>query len=146
MCLFLVRIKISVNSSDINLQDNFNKFKDEVLEQTSSKGKQILQENTPKDSGAGAKAYKIKKSANKHIITNDKEYLPWVNDGTGIYGPRRQRITPKTANFLHFHWKGREWYLKSVRGQRPQKFVEVSMSEIVGSIPEAVMIASRALK
>lgn len=142
----MVKIRIAANTSNIDLEGNFKKFKDEVLEQTSTKGKQILQENTPKDTGAGANAYKIQKSSNQHKITNSTEYLPWVNDGTGIYGPMRRRITPKTAKFLHFHWKGREWFLKSVRGQRPQKFVEVSMSEIVKSIPEAVMIASRHLK
>ena len=141
----MVKVRINVNS-ELTIQDDFNKFKKGLLEEKSRMGKQTLQENTPKDTGAGAKAYKIKKSDNQHIISNDTEYLPWVNDGTGIYGPRRQRITPKTAKFLHFHWKGREWYLKSVRGQRPQKFVEVSMIEIEKSIPEAVMIASRVLK
>ena len=141
----MVKVRINVNS-ELTIQDDFNKFKKELLEETSRMGKQTLQENTPKDTGAGAKAYKIKKSDNQHIISNDKEYLPWVNDGTGIYGPRRQRITPKTANFLHFHWRGREWYLKSVRGQRPQRFVEVSMIEIEKSVPQAVMIASRHLK
>lgn len=142
----MVKVRIRVNASNINLEENIQKFKTEVLEQTSKKGMEILKENTPKDTGAGANAYKIIKSENQHKITNDKEYLPWVNDGTGIYGPRGQRITPKRAKFLHFHWKGREWFLKSVRGQKPQKFVDVSMSEIVQSIPEAVMIASRVLK
>ena len=142
----MVKVRIRVNASNINLEEKIHNFKTELLEQTSSKGKEILQENTPKDTGAGANAYKILKSENQHKITNDKEYLPWVNDGTGIYGPRGQRITPKSAKFLHFHWKGREWFLKSVRGQKPQKFVDVSMTEIVQSIPEAVMIASRVLK
>ena len=141
----MVKVSIGINS-ELTFKEDFKKFKKELLDETSKNGKITLQENTPKDSGAGAKAYKIKKSDNQHIISNDTEYLPWVNDGTGIYGPRRQRITPKTANFLHFHWRGREWYLKSVRGQRPQRFVEVSMIEIEKSVPQAVMIASRHLK
>lgn len=141
----MVKVSIGINS-ELTFKEDFKKFKKELLDETSKNGKITLQENTPKDSGAGAKAYKIKKSDNQHIISNDTEYLPWVNDGTGIYGPRRQRITPKTANFLHFHWRGREWYLKSVRGQRPQRFVEVSMIEIERSVPQAVMIASRHLK
>ena len=57
-----------------------------------------------------------------------------------------KKITPKTKESLHFHWRGREWYLKSVRGQRPQRFVEVSMIEIEKYVPQAVMIASRHLK
>lgn len=141
----MVKVRIDVDS-ELTFKEDFQKFKKELLEETSKWGKMTLEENTPKDTGAGAKAYKIKKSDNQHIIYNDTEYLPWVNDGTGIYGPKRQRITPKTAKFLHFHWKGREWFLKSVRGQRPQRFVEVSMIEIEKSVPQAVMIASRHLK
>lgn len=141
----MVKVRIDVDS-ELTFKEDFQKFKKELLEETSKWGKMTLEENTPKDTGAGAKAYKIKKSDNQHIIYNDTEYLPWVNDGTGIYGPKRQRITPKTAKFLHFHWKGREWFLKSVRGQRPQHFVEVSMIEIEKSVPQAVMIASRHLK
>lgn len=141
----MVKVSICINS-ELTFKEDFQKFKKELLDETSKNGKITLQENTPKDTSAGAKAYKIKKSDNQHIISNDTEYLPWVNDGTGIYGPRRQRITPKTAKFLHFHWRGREWYLKSVRGQRPQRFVEVSMIEIEKSVPQAVMIASRHLK
>ena len=141
----MVKVSIGINS-ELTFKEDFKKFKKELLEETSKNGKITLQENTPKDTGAGAKAYKIKKSDNQHIISNDTEYLPWVNDGTGIYGPRRQRITPKTKESLHFHWRGREWYLKSVRGQRPQRFVEVSMIEIERSVPQAVMIASRHLK
>lgn len=141
----MVKVSICINS-ELTFKEDFQKFKKELLDETSKNGKITLQENTPKDTGAGAKAYKIKKSDNQHIISNDTEYLPWVNDGTGIYGPRRQRITPKTAKFLHFNWRGREWYLKSVRGQRPQRFVEVSMIEIEKSVPQAVMIASRHLK
>jgi hypothetical protein len=141
----MVKVSIGINS-ELTFKEDFQKFKKELLDETSKNGKITLQENTPKDTGAGAKAYKIKKSDNQHIISNDTEYLPWVNDGTGIYGPRRQRITPKTKESLHFHWRGREWYLKSVRGQRPQRFVEVSMIEIERSVPQAVMIASRHLK
>ena len=139
----MVKVKITVDSR-VNMK-NIPKFKDEVLEQTSKRGKQILQENTPKHTGAGANAYKIIKSENQHTIRNEKKYLPWVNDGTGLYGPRHRRITPIHARVLHFHWKGREWFLKSVKGQRPQKFVEKSMPEIVESIPEAVVIASKVL-
>ena len=141
----MVKVKINVNS-DLDLEKKLSKFKHEVLNETSKNGKDILQENTPKDTGAGANAYKISKSENQHNITNDTEYLPWVNEGTGIYGPRGQRITPVHANVLHFNWQGREWFLKSVKGQRPQKFVDVSMDEIVRSIPQAAMVASRYLK
>lgn len=140
----MVKVKVYVDTSKVNME-KISKFKQELLEQTSTRGKQILQANTSKDTGAGASGYKIIKSKNQHEIRNEKKYLPWVNDGTGLFGPRHQRITPVNARVLHFHWKGREWFLKSVKGQRPQKFVEKSMPEIVEAIPEAASIASRVL-
>lgn len=137
----MVKVKIDVHSN-VHVLEDLHKFQKGLLEETSKMGKDTLQENTPKDTSEAANSYTVEKSDNTHVITNDKEYLPWVNDGTGIYGPLRRRITPVHANVLHFHWKGQEWFLKSVRGQKPQKFVDVSMNEIVQNIPQAVMIAS----
>ena len=140
----MVKVKISVDTSKVHM-DKMPQFKEELLEQTSQKGKQILQNKTPRDTGAAASSYRVVKSKNQHTIKNDKKYLGWVNDGTGVYGPRHTRITPVNSRFLHFTWKGREWFLKSVRGQKGQRFVERSMPEIVESIPEAAAIASRRL-
>jgi hypothetical protein len=47
----------------------------------------------------------------------------WVHQGTGIYGPHRHPIVPRVAPYLVFHWHGRRWEKKSVRGQQPQPFL-----------------------
>jgi hypothetical protein len=49
-----------------------------------------------------------------------------IHRGTGIYGPRRQPITPKTARFLRFKPKGsrRVIYAKSVKGMRANPFLK----------------------
>ena len=46
----------------------------------------------------------------------------WHIRGTGIYGPYRHPIVPVKARFLHFFWRGKEWFLKSVRGVKPNAF------------------------
>ena len=51
-------------------------------------------------------------------------------------------IVPHTKSVLHFHWKGQEWFLKSVKGQKGQKFVEKSMNEVMQSVENAVVIAA----
>lgn len=140
----MVKVTISVDTSKVNM-DRMSQFKEELLDQTSQKGKQILQGKTPRETGAAASSYRVVRSKNQHTIRNEKKYLSWVNDGTGIYGPRHTRITPANSRVLHFSWKGREWFLKSVRGQKGQRFVERSMPEIVESIPEAAAIASKRL-
>lgn len=54
----------------------------------------------------------------------------WIHDGTGIYGPRRTPIVPKTATFLRFRPKGgrRVIYVRSVKGMRPNRFLADALS------------------
>lgn len=58
------------------------------------------------------------------VGTNERHAL-WVHDGTGIYGPRRQRIVPREAQALRFYWDrtGRVMILRSVAGMRPNHFL-----------------------
>lgn len=51
------------------------------------------------------------------------EHAKWVHEGTGIYGPFHRPITPRVAPYLVFHWHGRRFSKKSVRGQPPQPFL-----------------------
>lgn len=50
-------------------------------------------------------------------------YGIFVHDGTGIYGPRKSPIVPRTAPYLKFTIGDRTFRLKSVRGQEAQPFV-----------------------
>lgn len=52
------------------------------------------------------------------------EYAKYVNFGTGIYGPKKAPITPKNAKFLAFRYKGNWVFTKSVKGSKPNPFVE----------------------
>jgi hypothetical protein len=54
----------------------------------------------------------------------------WIHGGTGIYGPRRTPIRPKSARFLRFRPKGarRVIYVRSVRGMRPNPFLSDALS------------------
>lgn len=47
----------------------------------------------------------------------------WVHEGTGIYGPHHSPIVPRVAPYLVFHWHGRLWRKKSVRGQQANPFL-----------------------
>jgi HK97 gp10 family phage protein len=54
------------------------------------------------------------------------DYAVFVHDGTGLYGPRKQKIVPKTARALKIPGIG---YRKSTRGQKPQPFMETAREE-----------------
>ena len=117
------------------------KFKKELLNQVSHDGVLQMEAVTPRRTGRGASSYARRKIGDGYEIYNNTRYLPWVNDGTGLYGPRHRRIVPVHARVLHFHWKGREWFVKSVRGQKPQRFVERGVKDIVKSIDKSATIA-----
>lgn len=136
-------IIIDVKLTNMVLAENMREFKTKLLDDLAANTKTIFGKNTPKQKGYASKNYRIIKSLNTREIKNDEYYLPWVNDGTGLYGPLHHRIKPKRARVLHFYWHGKEWYLKSVRGQKGQHFVERSMSEVIKSIDNVVVNASR---
>ena len=128
---------------NLKLSKKIENFKNKLLDQLSEDTKVTFEKNTPHgETGRGANAYNIMKGENEHEITNETPYLPGVNDGTGIYGPKHQKIVPHTKSVLHSHWKGQEWFLKSVKGQKGQKFVEKSMNEVMQSVENAVVIAA----
>lgn len=54
----------------------------------------------------------------------------WIHYGTGIYGPRHTRITPKRAQFLRFKPRGsrRYIYVRSVKGMRANPFLKDALS------------------
>jgi hypothetical protein len=50
-------------------------------------------------------------------------YGKWVEEGTGIYGPHNTPIVSPTGKTLVFFWRGQMHYRKSVRGQKPQRYM-----------------------
>lgn len=134
---------INVEATNLMLAESINEFKTKLLDQLAGNTKTLFEKNTPKQSSKASRNYKIIKSLNTREIYNNAFYLPWVNDGTGLYGPLHHLIKPKRAKVLHFYWRGNEWFLKSVKGQKGQHFVERSMIEVVRSVDSAVVIASR---
>lgn len=123
-------IKVRIDASNLNLQSlNIDKLTNNALDRISQDMKETVINNTPQETGVARSNWSITKAGNIHTVQNTTKYLKWVNDGTGLYGPAHRRITPTHASVLHFYWKGREWFLKSVRGQKPQKFVEKSIDE-----------------
>lgn len=138
----MVTVHIKVESN-IKVTKNGMAFKNKLLDQLSKNTKTLFEKNTPRQSGRGANNYRIVKSENKHEVINNTRHLVFPNDGTGVYGPHHTPIRPRNAKVLHFKWRGREWFLKSVKGQKPKKFVERSMTEVMRSVESAVVIAKK---
>ena len=113
---------IKVDALIINTLDN---IREELLE--------TVHGLVPVDSGELArdgigynKAKKITRRRYRAMVGLKKqpEHGIFVHDGTGIYGPRRSRIYPRTAPYLKFTIGERTFRLKSVAGQEPQPFMD----------------------
>ncbi len=51
-------------------------------------------------------------------------YAIWVHNGTGLYGPLKKRIYPRTKKALAFMYKGAKVVCQSTKGQRPQPYLK----------------------
>lgn len=137
-------IKSKVDYSKLNLSTkNVDMFVEKTLNRASNELKNSLVNNTPSKTGKAKSNWNIIKNKDNHIVTNSSHYLKWVNDGTGIYGKFKRRIFPRRARVLAFKWKGRMWFLKSVKGQKPQKFVERSIESTQKKIDGVVIKSAR---
>lgn len=144
----MVKVKITIKNN-VHLKGKGEQFREELLDLVAEDGVLQMEAVTPRGyTGRGAKSYKvIDHGEGKREITNNMHYLPYVNDGTGIYG-RGSPIVPIRAKFLHF-WvggaphAGTEVFAKSVRGQPGQHFVERGAKDIARSVEKLSVIAAR---
>lgn len=58
-------------------------------------------------------------------IGSGVKHARWVHDGTGIYGPRRRKITPKRSRVLVFEVRGGDLvFARSVKGMKKNEFLK----------------------
>lgn len=90
------------------------------------RAKELLIEEEPNRTG-------VLRETNERILVNvpngygeDVEprafYAPYVNFGTGEFGPNKERIVPTAAKALRFLIQGHVVFAKSVAGQKPNPF------------------------
>jgi hypothetical protein len=51
-------------------------------------------------------------------------YAMLVHDGTGLYGPRRRRIVPRTRGVMRFRRYGKTIYTASTAGMKRNQFLK----------------------
>ena len=60
-------------------------------------------------------------------------YPLFVHLGTGLFGPRKRKITPKRAKVLRFRVGDKTVFAKSVRGQEPNPYLERGLNKAIQS-------------
>lgn len=64
----------------------------------------------------------------KGTITASASYAKYVHEGTGLFGPYKMLIRPKTKKALF--WEGALHPYKSVRGQKPNPFFLKAINQV----------------
>lgn len=77
-------------------------------------------------------------------IRSGVEYALWVHDGTGVYGPQGQPITPVSANALVFEGEdGSLVVTRSVLGQEPNPYADRALTVTADRVNEFIRRALR---
>jgi hypothetical protein len=58
----------------------------------------------------------------------------YVYEGTGLFGPFKRLIVPRSGNFLAFKWHGRMVFTKYVKGQEPQRTWVIAAQERANAV------------
>ena len=126
----MVKVQLDINSEDLNLSvSRFEKIKETVLNETTSDLLRELKINSPHDHGRLKNSWSPNKNSDDSIIiTSSAEYADWLDKGTGLYGPFKQKIYPKKGKYLSFEYEGKKIAVPWVRGIKPKKFVERSIN------------------
>ncbi len=75
------------------------------------------------------------------FVGSGASYAVYVHEGTGIFGPRRQPIRPRTKRVLF--WEGARHPVRQVRGQRPNRFMDRAADRAAPAVRQVMEEALR---
>ena len=140
-------------TGNLNLKEVSNKIAKRIIVLTEDDLIGNLKKNTPVKDGAARAGWNKDNSGLQSRVYNDVKYMKFLNDGTGIYGPKKRKITPTSGGLLRFKWpnapssikpgKDGFYYFRSVKGIKPTKTVEKSVPATTKRINEFAQIAIR---
>ena len=94
-----VMIKLSGNNT-LQLGNNTQKVKQRFTKKCGNTLRSNVIKRTPVDHGQLRKSWDLTITEKEVILQNNKEYAMYVETGTGLYGPRKAPIFPKSAPYL----------------------------------------------
>lgn len=150
-----MKIKITIKeTNNVNFDELIPKLQHNIIKIGANELNGIIRKNTPKNEGHLHSTWRHSIHENEVIFTNSAKYAVWVNEGTGIYGPRKTRIFPHKGKGLLFKpdkkydgkygptlsggkFKG-YYFFRSIRGQKGQHYVEKSAKKLKSRLPAII--------
>ena len=132
----MVKVTVKVDAAKMqNVSEKIPEIRRKGLQYAGKGMIRHLKINSPVDHGLLRSWFFSKTSPDEVEIQTPAKYAPYVNDGTGIYGPYKTPIYSKAIGKpLAFQVGGKMVYTKMIRGQKGQKFVERSIAETQGKL------------
>lgn len=69
-------------------------------------------------------------------VSKAAPYAQFVHEGTGLWGPKRERIKPKTKKALY--WRGARHPVASVAGIKPNPFMDRGEQRAIPRVLQAI--------
>jgi len=88
-----------------------------------TKVESVARKNAPvkRSNLANSGSSEVDPDGSKGTVTFSAPYAEYVHEGTGLYGPHRTKIVPKTAKALY--WPGAVHPVRAVRGMKGRPFL-----------------------
>lgn len=155
-----MKVYIDVKNTDFPIDTFITELQDNTLDLSGATLLAEVTRRTPKDQGRlqGSWEDSYKRQNNTITIATNVEYAPYVEEGTGVYGPRATPIKPNgnyggRGNVLswipgkkgrgHYKIAGDGYvYFKQVKGQEGKHMVRDGIEAMQRKLPNIVRIAA----
>lgn len=137
-------VKLEIKVEELKpLEPRFKKVAKRTVELTSLELQRNLKMLSPVDHGRLQGSWVIFQTGElQRTVKSSAKYAIFVNDGTGIYGPRKTPIThPSIGKMFAFQVNGRMIFTRQIKGIKPRKFVEKSMEMTQSRVQEFMIRA-----
>jgi HK97 gp10 family phage protein len=115
-----------------------------ALEYTAADILANIKREAPVDHGRLAGSFQLKKLNDlQYQIYSQVQYIWFVHEGTGIYGPENKPIKPVNSPVLRFMVDGKWISKKEVKGQRPNRFIDRAFDKTERRIQDFIIRAIR---
>jgi hypothetical protein len=97
----------------------------QVVEQVATDARDSARGTTKFKGGADVRStINVIPAGLRAIVRSDDRRIQWLDQGTGLFGPRAQRIVPTKAKVLRFVANGAVVFARSVKGIKPMLFMK----------------------
>jgi HK97 gp10 family phage protein len=86
----------------------------------------------------------------KGIVSASANYARFVEEGTGLFGPKKELIRPKTKKFMKWNGSNGPVFARTTKGQHPKHFMRDAFNSskplIEARFNQAIATAVRVMK